>query len=375
MNIAVCINTLSAGGAETFAVDLAIKYAKSGNKVIVVVHNILDKKGVALKKSLQEEGIPFYNVEVKRTYEKLFLPYKYARIFRKHQIDVIHSHLEQTDTYTLLSKLFYTRPLLVRTLHSKLPFSKYPYWIHKLLFAAFKLNFGCGEDMVNEYKYSGLRAQLIPINNGISIDNRSIKEKESVRELYRSRHGIANTDIVFLQIGTMSPRFGGILTKGHDLSIAALNQIQVPNIKFIFVGDCTEINNSKLYNQDYASDPRIIYTGIVDNVKDYIQMSDVILAPSRTEGLPISTMECVVEGKPLICSSIKQFDIFNSPATLSFDISNPSALYNAIQLILDEYELYLKEAQCTMMRYIGEFSINKTASTYLRYISELSNQI
>lgn len=371
MNIAVCVNTLSAGGAESFAVALAIEYAKMGNKVIVVVHNIVDEKGEVLKSQLEAKNITLYNADIKHSYEKLILPLKYSQIFRIHKIEIIHSHLEQTDTYVLVSKLFYRKPHLIRTLHSKLPFSKYPHCIHRLLFKSFKFNIGCGDAMVNDYYYADLRHNLIPINNGIDIDCRSNVEKAEIRKKYRALLNISHDDIVFLQVGTMSPRFGGVLTKGHDLSMAALNKIKSSRIKFIFVGNNDEASNARYYNQEFASDNRIIYTGIVGNVKDYIHTSDVIIAPSRTEGLPISTMECVVEGKPLICSSIKQFSLFYTPATLVFDITQIDSFVSCINEMVNNYSDFLKSAEQQQVDYINRFSISRTAQEYLHIIDKL----
>ncbi len=370
MNIAICINTLSAGGAESFVADLAIEYKKQNNQVYVVVHDILDDRGRYLEKILLSNNIVVYNANVQSFHHKLLLPYKYALFFKKKRIELIHSNLEQTDTYVLLSKIFYKKPLIIRTLHSICPFSKYPHFIHKFMFKMYDINFGCGEALRADYAYSDLRPMIHCINNGVRIPNYTKDEIIHIRNKIRNQLGIKSSELLFLQIGTMSPRFGGILTKGHDVMLKSIAKIKSDEFRVLIVGDVSRKNDSTLYDQKLVGDKRIIYVGIVPNTLEYIYASDIILAPSRTEGLPISSIEGVIADKPLICSDIEPFRKFDYDSTVYFNCEDENDLAKKIQYVVKNYSYLLKNALKNTSKYRDEFSM---ANTAIRYLTAIKN--
>lgn len=371
MRIAVCVNTLSAGGAESFCVAIAKEYKKAGHYVMVLIDAILDIKGHRLEQELKETKIPLINLNITKNRDKIILPYLYSKVFREHHIDVVHSNLEQSDTYVALSKLFYHKPLMVRTLHSKLPFSTYPHFIHKLLFGLYKVNFGCGEDMKNEYLYEDLREKIYPINNGIEVKTISDEERNFIRNKIREELNLDDDVIIGIQVGTMSPRFGGILTKGHDMTFEALSKISNNNLRLLVVGDCTSRNDSELYNQNYVHDERIIYYGISSNVNDLIIASDFALAPSRTEGLPITGMEYACLGLPIVCSSIKQFQVIYSDSVLVFENGNTEDFVTKLNLILNNISKYKQLAIAQQDNAQEIFSMKKCCLKYLDKINTL----
>lgn len=370
MRIAVCVNTLGAGGAESFAVSLAKEYKKMGNYVIFVVHAISDERGLSLSQQLTKNQIELININSNRLINKLFFAYKYAKIFKKHNIEVVHSNLEQSDTYVALSKIFYHKAFIVRTLHSKQPFSKYPYVIHKWLFDLYKMNFGCGIQMKKEYAYTKLRNSIIAIDNGIEIPHISDTEKKRIRLLIRKKYHIAEECIVFIQVGTMSPRFKNVLTKGHDFTFKAFSRIKNKNIRILFIGDNKALS-SKFYDPIYYTDSRFIFTGVVPNPIEYIIASDIILAPSRLEGLPIAILEAVSLGKPLICSSISQYNLFHNSSTLIANLPDIDDYIIKIRQMLGNLDTYTNNSIAVANLINEKYSISNTANTYMNHLKSL----
>ena len=371
MRIAVCVNTLSAGGAESFCVAIAKEYKSAGHYVLVLIDAILDIRGKCLEQELQEAKILLINLNITKNRDKIILPYLYSKVFRKYHIDVVHSNLEQSDTYVALSKLFYHKTLIVRTLHNKVPFSTYPHFIHKLLFGLYKINFGCGEDMRNEYMYEDLREKIYPIDNGIDVKTISDKKRNAIRKKIREELNINDDIIVGIQVGTMSPRFSGVLTKGHDMTFEALSKISNNKFRLLIVGDCTFRNASELYKQDYAHDERIIYYGISSNVNDLIIASDFAIAPSRTEGLPITGIEFACLGLPIVCSSIKQFQVIYSDSVIVFEIENIDDFVAKLKLMINNISKYKRLAITRQDKAREIFSMKKCCQKYLDKINAL----
>ncbi len=371
MRIAVCVNTLSAGGAEAFAAHLAIGYKKNGHSVILLVHDIRGNRGEYLYKELKDNWVQVININKNGVINKISFPFIYAKIFKEHKIEIVHSNLEQTDTYVALSKLFYRKPVLIRTLHNKLPFSKYPHWAHSLLFRSFACNVACGEQMKNDYQFKDLSSQLIAIENGVPIIEKEETLINEWRNSIRKGLGIDDKAKVLLHIGTMSPRFGGVLTKGHDIVLECLKEHKELDFIYLVVGDNSEMNNSGLYPQEIISDSRIRFTGIVSSPYPYIAAADGVLVPSRTEGLPISTLECAFLGKPILCSNIKPLEPFKCDSTRYFELDKEGDFATQLGIFLNDLDELEQNATKNSIEFMKRYSIEGTVKEYLDLIQKM----
>ena len=84
-----------------------------------------------------------------------------------------------------------------------------------------------------------------------------------------------------------------------------------PNVKFIWVGD-GELKSEILdLIQKYHLQNEMILTGVRSDVYDILQVMDVFLLPSLSEGLPVCLIEAQSEGLPCFCSEYvpKESDI------------------------------------------------------------------
>lgn len=106
-------------------------------------------------------------------------------------------------------------------------------------------------------------------------------------------------------VGSISPR------KGHDMLVEAAPVIlkSNPNVHFVFVGDVAtgyhdfkndiekKIRNMNLNNNFH-------WTGFVNDVQNYLVMMDLLILPSRSEGLPRTVIEGLSTGIPVIASDV-----------------------------------------------------------------------
>ncbi len=369
MNIAVCVNSLSQGGSEVFATEIALEYAHMGHSVCFVIYMLLDKKGEYLQKILTDSGIEVINLDLNKKIELVSIPYKLAKIFKKRSIEVVHSNLEQMDLYVALSSFFY-KTKRIRTLHSMNAYMRLPYVLHKWLFKKYDASIGCSEQLTQNYSLAQLRKYIIPINNGIPVHNFSESEKLERRTSLRRRLGIPDKTPVFLQIGRFKPIFG-VLCKGHDFTLEAVSQLKNEDFRIIFIGDDADRLNPELYNQTLEDDSRLIFEGIVTNPTDYILASDILLSPSRVEGLPISALEGSFLGLPILSSDIDAFNLFLESSTLKFCLSGSVRLSVCMSEILKNLDKYKAAAKENMNYYHTRFSISQTASKYLALINEI----
>lgn len=86
-------------------------------------------------------------------------------------------------------------------------------------------------------------------------------------------------------------------SKGFDILIDAFRQANLPKTKLVIVGDGRE--RPRL---ERMVTPNITLAGFKKNAKDYYQVFDVFVCPSRREPLPYVMLEALDSGVPIIAS-------------------------------------------------------------------------
>lgn len=356
MKILIGINTLSSGGAEVFATEIAVSYLEKGNDVLFVYFGgILNKKGEDLLKNLENRGVKTIDLS---SISRLLLIFKYHKIVSQFKPDLVHSNLEQTDFLLGITKIFNRKSLYIRTLHNIKVFQKFPYLVHKFLFKLYDYNVGCSAFTKTHFEIPSLKDQIQVIDNGISISrvNALTVEKKQLQEQLK----IQPSDIVFIMIGTSQKRFGEY-QKGHDL-IFDLSDKLPSNIKILFLGNISNIE------KDFPlawKDSRFLFLGVQNNISNYLNISDFLLAPSRFEGLPISTIEAACFGIPLLCSDIEGFLPFDTDSTIFFNNNNKQDLLEKIIKAMDQSQVYKLLAEKNKKKYTDKFDVNNVTKKYL----------
>ncbi len=364
MNIAVCVDSLACGGAEVLAVGLAREYARTGHAVTVFVYTVRDEFGRELSRRLECAGIEVVNFNRRSSRELLAYPLVLAREFRRRHIQVVHSHLEQMDTFVALARIFCPGLRIFRTLHNTEPLGIYPHAVHRLLFRAFRGgNFLCSEGVRTGYRWPELTRGLPVVQNGVDVPDLTDDNRARLRSDMRRRLGIGEDEKVFVQIGRMQPNFG-ILCKGHDLTFAAASMLPERKFRIIFLGEDSAHHDAALYNQALVADPRFIFCGVVSDPVPYLVAADAMLFPSRAEGFGLAAMEACLLGLPLICSDIPVLDIFACDATLRFPSGDAGALSAAIGRMLDTLPAMTASARAAIPRYLP-YTLSTTARHYL----------
>lgn len=110
--------------------------------------------------------------------------------------------------------------------------------------------------------------------------------------------GYTKDDFIFVMVAR-----GSEPSKGWELTINAFLRNNDPNAKLMLIGGGSEIDRLKAI---HGSNPKIKFTGVIQNPADLIHIADVgVLASTYgAESLPNSIIEYLKEGKPVIGSDI-----------------------------------------------------------------------
>ena len=363
MKILYAINSLSGGGGEVFTAQLACAMARRpGNEVHFVTYaGILDEKGQSLKQELDKAGVIYHSANIRNNFLKFYLPFYYARILTLVKPNVVHSNLDQTDFFLSLGKKLtpHKNIRFVRTLHSIINAEKtFSRRAMKWLFSQFDSNIGCSDFVKSHYVYPDMREFIIPINNGIEL------KKGALPNSLRKELGIGEKELVFLQIGSLQKRFGK-LPKAHDIVFKAFKELPDLKCKILFLGDNSNIKND--YPAGLYDDPRFLFLGQKTDVYPYIGTADILLAPSRFEGLPISTIEAVCQGLPLLCSDIEGFSSFRGDSTVICKAGDTEDLKEKIAYCGDNIDTLKENGRKNTARFREMFDMENVLEKYLIY--------
>lgn len=151
----------------------------------------------------------------------------------------------------------------------------------------------------------GLRTPVEIIPNGVDLKRFHPSEDEEKRASLRRELGLDSEWLVILAVGPVIPR------KGTDALVKAFVSIchEYPHSRLLLVGPRHDLARDNLASfhremeaviRDARAQERVIFTGAVSDVQAYYQAADILVFPSRREGMPNVVPEAMASGLPVI---------------------------------------------------------------------------
>lgn len=154
----------------------------------------------------------------------------------------------------------------------------------------------------------GVTTRIEYIPNGVNLRRFhpvASEEEFQSREALRYRFGIPADHKIIVAVGAIMPR------KGPDKVLGAWRRIlpRFPNTHLLFVGPRADTHDPKLKKfgdgigdlvaSSGAAD-QVHFTGIVDDVENYLRAADIFILASSREGTPNSVLEAMATGLPCL---------------------------------------------------------------------------
>lgn len=210
----------------------------------------------------------------------------------------------------------------------------------------------------------GLRRERIRvIHNGIAA--------AEVRSGDASQEGVSASasrrDRVALTVARLVPQ------KGLETLVDAAALL--PNVRFLIAGEGPERAQLESLAQDRRVSERVCFLGYSADVRALLGAVDIFVLPSLFEGLPISVLEAMAAGRPVVATDVEgtREAVVAGESGILVPPGDPVALANAISTVLHDDELRARLVKAALERVRSEFSedamIASTAALYQELLS------
>jgi glycosyltransferase involved in cell wall biosynthesis len=169
----------------------------------------------------------------------------------------------------------------------------------------------------------------------------------------------------FIFIGRLSSE------KGADKLVSAFSNIKNVDVSIIGDGAQREYLENKIEEENLH---HIKLLGFHSDVSSFIQSADALVMPSLREGLPMTLLEAICSGLPVIGSDVGGLKALVKHNGILVPPGDIVALEQAVQIFLERKEVFKKNAEILKTDFIRRFSVEnwskKTLAVYLRLSSQ-----
>lgn len=348
LKILISVPSLCIGGAEQMVTQLVEHIDSDKNNVKLIV--LSAKQGTHIEDELENEDIDivYLNKEIGPSINAII---KATKIAQKFNPDIIHTHLSSFFYLVPYARMYGVK--ILHTVHSK-PIYEAKGIRRSILNYFYKKNIGIpvaisdliGKEVSEVYKLNLNSIEIV--YNPVDIKRFSIESNQ--------RHDDA---IIFINIA----RF--VEPKNHLELIQAFKEVNERNrnTRLLLLGDGLLRNRIENKIKELNLESSVELKGNVPNVEYYLAKSDVFVLPSAYEGLPLTILEAMASGLPIIATSVGGVpDIVNKNGILTKP-GNSEQLVHAMIELAENKELRYKMGEISKIE-VQKYDISKVTSKY-----------
>lgn len=296
---------ISHGGQEAFIMN----YARNAdyNKLVIdyLTPYYCDNKELSDFVKNKNGKVIAFNKEFNPGRSRFNICQSLEEFFKRNSYDVVHIHsgsISILGIFAYYAKRNDIKKVIVHS-HASIEHKSIKNTILRYLFGIVLNKYAdvycaCSEAAGNaKFTEYIVKNKLVIIRNGIDLNKFSYNE--DIRTTMRESLKINKEEFVIGHVGRFSKE------KNHEFLINLFSKLRLnnSNAKLILVGDGerrSKIQN--LVNLKGLQD-KVIFTGNVTNVQDYMQAMDFFVFPSNYEGLGLVAIEAQAVGLPCLLST------------------------------------------------------------------------
>jgi len=249
------------------------------------------------------------------------------------ETDIIHSHIHSHIISQILATVL-SGKRIVWTIHGEYSLSRVTISIIRILNSflkstTFQIIADSKPALHSTLPYTekkSILGNIIP--TGIEIEPYLQKYDKSI---IREKYNLSDDTIIIGSTGRI------VWQKGYDQLISLLENYNFneKNVHFIIAGEGSLRNKLSDQIKSKHLDNKITFIGNISNIPEFLFSLDIYIQPSVTEGFPLSVLEAMASGLPIICSDaggLKEM-IHHNETGIIYKSGDLSALYKGFMKI------------------------------------------
>ena len=356
---------LQMGGSERLVLELAKGIDKDRFEPSIAWF-----EGEIPSPGFRELGIPLYYVPKKKRFDYPAIR-KMANILINNRIDVVNAHHFMPFIYSSLAALRKKDTRVIYTAHSIWEIEQLPwYWkfIGSRLFNNTTLAVGVDESISNSLRktFHLTEKNCFTIRNGVDIH--SFETSMADRNQVRHELGINREDFVLGMVANFRA------VKNHLFLLEAFYRLASKDErwKLVLVGqgferdtDNTEPELRK-YVADKGLEKNVLFLGFRPDVGKLLGGMDIFCMTSIKEGLPISILEAMASGLPIIGTDVEGINSVVEPNRNGFlaGLNKVDEFRKYIELLLVDEELRRRFGEASRKIAFEKYSFDKCIAGY-----------
>ncbi len=283
--------TLKRAGAENMAVSLACRLDTARFEPAVV--SLFDAFPGGLEPILEERGILTWHLGKRRGFDPRMWP-RLARVLREFRPDVVHTH-----SYLLRYALPVRRGAIIHTVHNLAARESdgLGRFINRVAFRRGVLPVAVSKQVARSFREVYGFEPVATIPNG--IDLRACGRPEA-RQIWRRSNGFAEDDVLIVSVARLEPQ------KDPEALIQAFSRglSDDPRAHLLLAGDGSLRDAAGECAARCGIAGRVHFLGVRSDVPEILAAADLFALASRWEGCPLSVMEAMAAGLPVVAAAV-----------------------------------------------------------------------
>lgn len=359
MKIVHVITTLGVGGAERFVIDLAREQGRQGHRVSIVSVFDFDEFKTAYDfddLNIQTAG---FRGNIYQLAQLIRAASKIRAAFKRIKPDVIHSHLFFADV--ICSCVAPIGTPIFTTFHGQ-----EPWWSQSTLRGFLKRNLEASLLKLRR-RYSVAVSQqvarAVQVALGVSPNRLAVIENGVELSRFDSPGRFRARARAIVKVARFYPE------KDHRLALDAFKLVleSVPDAKLLLVGDGPTLRDTQKYAKLLGISSHVSFMGVSRDIPSVLRSADVFFLSSRREGLPISVLEAMASGLPVVVPDTGGLSdaIQHRHSGLLYRLSDSVSLAaGLVELLMDE-GLADHLSKAARSRVMAHYSMNVCAKNYI----------